>query len=738
MWFLIHISPYAHRANPIPSLSMTPRQLLLFFITCCVPLVGQSTDSTSIHRFALPFHQSGDHISFGVLTLTKSPETWTIRAGFLNQGPTTSRDARLFKRSDFRLISADPAQSPLEATSIDDSLTAATPTQGLPPGLANVGTVVLPAPPPGEWALHVAGYPPISLASAKETTPSFPTLPKEYQQEPKFRLRSPQGLFNLIEFRIDQVELTPDLIRFHVRFTNTSRLDLKGSSGLSGSQFRLLTRERVLQTPTAVSKGLAQTLEPTPGLWPAGAISSGQIDFPRPPDFALTETILLLPAFPPVLMRWDETNHLFEFSSRTLPAEDSPSTDLTDLLSAEQTFREITTFWRERSTTLAAKELDSFLAPVTVANGTRETLRNLALSISAVPISSLEFHVPTEQAIQVSNDGTVAGLSVWIHYTLATINPKNVFASKLSCTMKRIDGVWHLDAVTFDGQPPFWLLGYRHMMNTKHFLVFHRGDATPPGLLAETSAQLESAYATLTGAGLPLDERYVVFATPTREDFLQLTGRDPEHFSGAASSLYREENGRILSYNQAMYINDSRLATLQNAWAMKDRAMTIRHELVHLALADQTRPFTPPWLVEGVAMLYAGQTGPALQMLAKDRQMRDAFSLVGLTRQGAIGAGVTDQKTIASQYAWSAATTEWLRRTHGTKKLLQFYADFGTMTRGDLLDLLEKRGIADIMLPGKPLPVELITLHVTFEKLAQHFNGLTLLQLEDATKRTLK
>ena len=66
---------------------------------------------------------------------------------------------------------------------------------------------------------------------------------------------------------------------------------------------------------------------------------------------------------------------------------------------------------------------------------------------------------------------------------------------------------------------------------------------------------------------------------------------------------------------------------------MKDRQATIVHELVHLSLSKNTRPFTPGWVVEGIALHFAKQHNSWSRLdLRKSRQL-DKLHLRNLSRR---------------------------------------------------------------------------------------------------------
>jgi hypothetical protein len=165
---------------------------------------------------------------------------------------------------------------------------------------------------------------------------------------------------------------------------------------------------------------------------------------------------------------------------------------------------------------------------------------------------------------------------------------------------------------------------------------------------------------------------------PQKADFRALTGRDAGTFSGASSAAYAMREGELRVLNQAMYVNDSHFSSLQRQWGRTDRQMTLQHELVHLALAELTRPWTPPWLVEGVATVYAGQFDSFAREALRQR-MPGGRVLAHLSQLPYVGAGAVAAEEVRVQYHYSAAAVRWISREFGEETLLRLYAAFAGM-----------------------------------------------------------
>ncbi len=275
-----------------------------------------------------------------------------------------------------------------------------------------------------------------------------------------------------------------------------------------------------------------------------------------------------------------------------------------------------------------------------------------------------------------SRKRALRSVRVDLSYTLAGLPGENRFATTTECDMQRdADGQWHVDFVGYPDTQPFWLLGYTQVVSSERFMVLHRPGEDQAQQAELAARQLEKSYARLIRTGLPLKQRYAAFAVSRKDDFYKLTGRDPTTYAGAATAGYLRREGKIQVINEALYLNDFRFFTLQRAWGRQNRQVTVQHELVHLALADMTRPWTPSWLVEGAAMHYAEQCDSFSRAALKEH-LTSATTLTSLTKLSHLGATTQDGNEVMTRYQFSGETVNYLVRQYGEDTLLRLYAQF--------------------------------------------------------------
>ncbi len=218
---------------------------------------------------------------------------------------------------------------------------------------------------------------------------------------------------------------------------------------------------------------------------------------------------------------------------------------------------------------------------------------------------------------------------------------------------------------------PFWALGPTEAEQEGPFWIFFRPEARPriDALKTDLQAALQQVEQRLPDR---IRAPHVMFVTETTQEFADLTGRAPERFSGLALSRYRIEASGITTTEATFYING---ATFQNV-STDGRRQTLVHELTHLLLAPTTMPFTPVWLVEGMAMEVAADLPlTTMRTLIADGSL-DTFDLEGFTTQSAFGLHDSGGAQTATDYAYAAYLAHYLVERYGFDQLLAFYDSF--------------------------------------------------------------
>jgi len=225
-----------------------------------------------------------------------------------------------------------------------------------------------------------------------------------------------------------------------------------------------------------------------------------------------------------------------------------------------------------------------------------------------------------------------------------------------------------------DHNAPFWQLGEVVVRSTPHFLILSRPSAEGGG--AALAADGEYAYRRLASLDLPLAERYVGHLTATQAEFASLAGRDAQT-AGVATWRYDINGDNISVYSCTFYLNG---ACLNRGGANAgERRTTLVHELTHLALAGDTRPITPAWLVEGLAVHYSGETTEnARRVLTLDGLERvDVGRLTRAARLGLPVPGLTrDERQARFEYDFSGQVVDYLMRLTSPATVLGFFHSF--------------------------------------------------------------
>ena len=523
-----------------------------------------------------------------------------------------------------------------------------------------------------------------------------------------------------------------DCLELGVAFRNGSRFGLTWRAGVSGRDARLLTWEGEVTAPLAVSEGLKDGIAPQGKTWRSGEEVEGTIRFPLPDPLAGQEIRFAFPGYDPVNMLFDlELGH---WVTAPRARQISKVSDGAERARAEEgLFQELVGFWDAMSDHLAKRDYATYQAPFVEAGGVRAAQMHFVAGLSSLPVTSLEFHLPARQRLN-SPGGEVRGLKLELRYQLAGIPRSNEFVALMECDMERRIGggnSWSIRALRHQMRPPFWTLGFTEVKSSEHFLVFHKEDANSEEKAALAIRQMERAYDHLQKEGIPMGPRYAGFVIPDGADFSALTGRDPVLYSGASSATYVERDGALRVINQALFINDYRFFSMRRLWGRQDREVTIQHELLHLALADQTRPWTPAWLVEGAAVVFGGQMKDIQSRAPKVANPADV-DLAALSQLPSLGVGVTDGDRVLSQYLHSARVVDWILKNRGKPDLLALYASFSELSPEEWRSgSLDRDGVRRQTITESPA-MQAARLRLTEEMVRRHLSGMGLAELDVA------
>jgi len=603
---------------------------------------------------------------------------------------------------------------------------------GLPSGRATSGGLRFILPPNnGKLLLSILGFPDLELLL---DAPSFeqPDLSGlGINTNPNIKIQSQQGALGIVPWRIYSIKANSRELTFRLSFTNDARAAINWKSRLTGANFRLFDGEGTLHEPSYISDSLATGIGPMRRPWKAGEELAGTIGFKTPHAHALRSMRLVFPGYPQLLLNLRDSK--FEASAQAEPALSGGQ--ISPALESERAYRGIEELIGQINIGLNHADEGRFLSCFTPTGNIRSRQQILLRSARKAPIASSKYELPANQSFKVESD-RVADVLLRFRYTIQGISKGNEFVSIVKASFGRPKGGkgWEITHFATISRQPFWELGYTGLRTTKHFLVFYPPASESAENVDKTAAQVERAYKDLEFLGFDLEDRYAAFFIPSAEHFQAFTTRDPEKFSGVASAAYEVRDGAIIATNRAMYINDYRYLVQQRVFGMQDRQKTITHELVHLALAHDTRPFTPGWLVEGAAVFHAKQVNSFTRGALRDSAITSRFSHVDLSRSPILGAGVQDTRVISLMYAYSGETFNWLVREFGRERVLDFYRAFGEPDAAELDRFVRAEVASD---GDKPPEMTAVAVEMT-ERLVRGYFGMSLNDLTQAMRRHLK
>lgn len=513
---------------------------------------------------------------------------------------------------------------------------------------------------------------------------------------PALRAQNTQPAFETVELVLRAGHLDASGLELEVAFENTSQSAYGLAGTLQGEDFRLVAAGTRLP-PTALSPEL-EPLEPPAGFAP-GSRKVGRLRFdapPGPPPYSLE-----LPSFTPLT-----------FDPAALPpltpqlqslSADSPT------VSAASVPAEVETLLDQQAQALVRYDARTYLAAFTAAAQPAE--RQIFQQLRSVPLAEVTLVPQPGATPRRSADGRRLGLDVGLRYKLAGIPADNPFLHTLRYGLEEGKDGWRIAGIEDDpARPVFFRQPDLEIGRTHHFLIASHTSLAAD--LGEVEQDAEAAYAILAGRGLALAEGYLVQVVPDERAFRRLVGRGG--VLGAAIATYAIlPSGVVEVHSQAFYLNGAVFSPRDRTWyySPEARRLTVTHEMVHLALAATSRPFTPPWLKEGAAVYFSdGLTFDDGQELARSPDL-GRLSVERLTRAGVLGAHEIfgGEGETAREYIFSAAVVAYLVETYGQERFFAFYRSFcDAPPAASLTTPLRKRSLHTIFRSvTSPLAVEL-------------------------------
>ncbi len=566
---------------------------------------------------------------------------------------------------------------------ISNNLRSLSPAPGFGPGTANVGNLTFPQPSgSGPYELRMPSYAPIrfQLDTPLSTTGHVVLNEGTYDIDEEVRSQEP-ALANIV-LQLQSLQVMTNTLVFNIAFVNTGRQGYNLLVGPNGNDARLIDAEGRQYEPISVGATLETSIAPRDGWQPAQA-NQGKLVFPQP---EASDTLrFVFPTYNAVSMQFD-ANGLVE-ATITSPSGGAPA-PTPQPSAVDAAYAAISQLLDQQATALQTGNVDAYLA--TLDPSLRDQQRRVAGWIQQVPLVSYTLQLASDADLKNAESNVLEDMPVEISYTLRGINPDNTFLHHARYSFVSDGTAWRVNKIELSNDAPFWRVSDFVLRETAHFLLFARPDVQDnlPALEQET----EQAYTTLQQRGLALEPRYVAYFTSTDDEFKQITGQTSSRYLGLAMSRYEFNGANITTTNRAFYINGAAFRENADIISPTERQTTITHELVHLALAASTRPFTPPWLAEGIAVYYSETIGPAQrQQLAANGQLK-TLSLVDLTKAGSLGEHDYTAERVGAEYLYSGAAVAYLIQTFGEDTVLNFYRSYAAVPAADVRNQLPQFG----------------------------------------------
>ena len=514
--------------------------------------------------------------------------------------------------------------------------------------------------------------------------------------------------------RLEGARLEGDALTLDLAFVNTGARDLQGPTAVSGGD-AVLVADGKPQSPRDVTPTLATDLAPGP-TWRVGEANTGRLTFARPVGSGAT---LRLPGFPTVQI------DLAAGSAAALADDGNPLPTPTPdaqgeaVAAARAVLRGLGEAVRAGDEAafqrLVGPEAAAYLGqPDPFAFARAVPFARFELDLFAVDLAR-----PGSVERREGQPLAVRGALVTLVFALSGAE-QNWFRYLLTVDFERSEDGWRLARIVGD-PPPFWTQGLVATTRSPHFLAFHRSGED----VGDIVAAAEQAHAALSERLGDLVEPVNILVAPDSvELYGRVTGQNGHDFIGQARFNNLLTPTGIIAVGRVLYINE---AVFRGGAVQNTRLQTVQHELTHLTLSGWSRPWTPPWLVEGAAGVFAGEPNrPALDQFLRTRGP-NAISLADLT-----GIDTLEQAPVSLSvaYPYAAAVSETLIEEYGQERYLDFYRAFTEVS------LAEARQAA-----GDGASVSLdrfrqLQRSATDQSLARVY-GLTLAELEARTEARL-
>jgi|GEM_PF-6310242 len=529
------------------------------------------------------------------------------------------------------------------------------------------------------------------------------------------------------ELRVTALSVDEESLRLALVFENVSENGFVLAGDLSGRDLTLADSSGALHSPVEAT-GELDRLDSGGGL-PPGVRRSGEVLFRRP---APGRVELQMPGFGPIGLEpdqvpeidWASSSPVGEQSGRVPKkeprGEGEPSDPTTERDPDRTAIEELLV---EHAKALDRRDFDGYLE--TFVGSRRLTERDAFTERTRIPLRDVSATLGTLQPSD-SNDASdsTRRAKVILRYFIDGVANDNPFVYSLDYSFTRTQDGWRVDEIGHDPARSLpWRQGPLTFHRSNHFLIY-----TSPrmqGDLVELAGDAEAAYADLYRKGLPMTSGYLIWfscdpAFEWRPDRVSILGR--------ALATYQRSGGRLSVHSRLLFINACLFSEAERYRQLSERRqVTMTHELVHLALSGDTRPYTPLWLVEGAAVFFSD----AISYDETRRLVRDGLDRVDLD---SLTRAWNPAQAADDEYLYSGNAFAYLVARHGLSDVLAFYSSFRDLTLSEIATLA--RGQKDTPPSRRGVSGDVIAEIATIQ-LRKHF-GVTLAELDREVRAWLE
>jgi hypothetical protein len=338
---------------------------------------------------------------------------------------------------------------------------------------------------------------------------------------------------------------------------------------------------------------------------------------------------------------------------------------------------QLTELLNDRADALAQEDEKAFLNTSTGKQATKD--KGAFERAGALPLNGVHL-TPAQTQI----DGDRATLRVAMTYSFDDLDTEFVKRSRMTAVKTPAGWRVQLDKPTYGELAPWEYASYK-ARTSRHFLALAPKSLKVGSLMTDLEKGRSQMKRALPGVKPP--DRLLVIVARTSTDTRALTVD-----IRTIKALTAVAEAKVFLRGPARQVDSVRGQRVFVLWrsygnrSVKDRRMTIAHELTHAALVKRTGGRVPPWLAEGVAMYASGDkragdagallSGARLKDTSKQKPAMNTLSLTRLAKPTALERMSAIPLSFAYSYASAAAYA--IADKYGAKGLMRLYSAFSS------------------------------------------------------------